>query len=178
AEAFARLLDAIPAWMLIGAVVVLAIGAGVIVGMMISRPGADAGPRRAPPAPPVRPALPAPENPAMAAYREFLESRGVSAKDMETRLREFGQAFKDMRQELRDLVPGDPGLDGQAELAREALAEGKFTDAIHLLHEIGDAEFTDGVAARNAALKSLMAAATAKVVAGDLHMAHMDYGLA
>ncbi len=178
AMAFGQLMDAVPAWMLIVLVIVFAVGIGVVVGMLISRRGGAApAPRTAPPAP-VRQALPAPENPAMTAYREFLENRDVSANDMDTRLREFGQAFKDMRLGLRDLIPGDPGLDGSAELARESLEEGKFLDAIHLLREIGDAEFSDGSAARIASLKSLMAAATAKTVAGDLHMAHMDYGLA
>ena len=176
--ALGQVMQAVPAWVLIVIVVVLAVAVGVLVGVLISRRGAAAPATQPAPLPPVRPALPAPENPAITAYREFLEGKGVSANDMDTRLREFGQAFKDMRQGLRDLIPGDPGLDGSAELARESLEEGKFLDAIHILHEIGDSEFTDGVAARNASLKSLTAAATAKTVAGDLHMAHMDYGLA
>ncbi len=174
AEAFMQVVHAVPIWMSVLLVVVFAIGIGVLFGMMISRRG-GAAPKTHAPLPTPRPALPAPESPAMTAYREFLEAKDVSASDQDSRLRDFAQAFKDMRQGLRDLTPGNTGLEARAEDARVALEAGKFTETLNIRHAIGDAEHADGVEARAAALKSLIAAATAKTVAGDLHMAHMDY---
>ena len=174
AEAFMQVVHAVPIWMSVLLVVVFAIGIGVLFGMMISRRG-GAAPKTHAPLPTPRPAPPAPENPAMTAYREFLEAKDVSASDQDSRLRDFAQAFKDMRQGLRDLTPGNTGLEARAEDAREALEAGQFTETLNIRHAIGDAEHADGVEARAAALKSLIAAATAKTVAVDLHMAHMDY---
>ncbi|MDD9877315.1 MAG: tetratricopeptide repeat protein, partial [Magnetovibrio sp.] len=174
-DAFGQFVQAMPQWAVIGIAVVVAVGVGVLIGARLNRGGA--APKTSP-APPPKPMLPAPENPAVTAYKEFLEEKGVSAGDQDSRIREFAQAFKDMRLSLRDLIPGDPDLDGHVEAAREALSEGKFADAVSHLHKIGDAEHRDGVEAQNASLKSLMAAATAKEVAGDLHMAQMEYAAA
>jgi tetratricopeptide (TPR) repeat protein len=177
-EALRQFFAAMPTWMMVSVVAVIAIAVGVLVGYALSRRGrAPASPRpteSAAPAAPVRKALPPPENPAVVAYREFLEGRDVSANELDTKVREFASALKDMRQNLRDLMPGDPARDVDAEAAREALEAGKFEDAMLMLTSLGNDEGRDGVHARDAAAKHLMAAALAKSVAGDLMMAQLD----
>ena len=173
-DAFAGVVKAMPDWATIALAVLTAAAIGVIIGMKMSRRGSQSHAPKAPPAPP-RALLPAPDSPAVTAYREFLDAKGISANDQDTRIREFAQALKDMRQSLRDLSPGDPALESRAEAARAALEDGKFTDAVGMLRDIGTAEHENGVEMHNASLKFLMAAATSKTVAGDLLMAQMDY---
>lgn len=179
-DALGRFFAVMPTWMMVSAVFVVAIVIGVLVGIGLSRRGGGREARRAPPAaaPPVRKALPPPENPAVVAYREFLEARDASANDIDTRVREFASALKDMRQNLRDLMPGLPEREFDAEAAREALEAGRFDDAQDHLTRIGDDEGRDGIHARDAAAKHLLAAALAKTVAGDLMMARMEPKLA
>ncbi len=175
AEAFTRLIDALPAGALIGLVAVFAILAGIIIGARMNRrPAAE------PQAQPVEPkitrrALPAPESPVFVKYQEFLEQKGVSAKEFDTQLRAFTERYKEMRQNLRDLMPGDKGLDGAVEEIRDSLDSGDFDHALGLLSEIGKRENADGVEKHNAAQKHLMAAAISKIIAGDLQMARMAY---
>jgi tetratricopeptide (TPR) repeat protein len=175
-EALRQFFAVMPTWMMVTGVAVVAIGVGVIVGFALSRRDRAPAPKPQDSSPPmpVRKALPPPENPAVVAYREFLEAREVSANELDTKVREFASALKDMRQNLRDLMPGDPERDGDAEAAREALEAGKFEDAVKYLVVLGENEGQDGVHARDAAAKHLMAAALAKSVAGDLMMAQMD----
>jgi tetratricopeptide (TPR) repeat protein len=174
-EALRQFIAVVPTWMMVAVVFVVAIVIGVLVGMAVSRRGAkSAAPRPQAVAPPVRKALPAPENPAVIAYREFLEAKEISASDLDSKVREFAVALKDMRQNLRDLTPGDPARDVDAEAAREALESGKFGDAVALLTMLGNDEGQDGVRARDAAAKHLLAAALAKSVAGELYMAQID----
>jgi len=174
ADAFAGVLKAMPEWATIAIAVVAAAAIGMIIGLRMSRRGAGPEPKKSPPPPP-KALLPAPDSPAVTAYREFLEAKGISANDQDSRIREFAQALKEMRQSLRDLSPGDPNLEPRAEAARGALDDGKFTDAVAILREIGGAEHENGVETHNASLKFLMAAATAKIVAGDLLMAQMEH---
>jgi tetratricopeptide (TPR) repeat protein len=175
-DALRQFIAVVPIWMMVTVVFVVAIVIGMLVGMAMSRRGTkSSAPRpQVAPAPPVRKALPAPENPAVIAYREFLEAKEISASDLDSKVREFAGALKDMRQNLRDLAPGDPARDVDAEAAREALEAGKFGDAVMLLATLGNDEGEDGVRSRDAAAKHLLAAALAKSVAGELYMAQIE----
>ena len=175
-DALARFFAVMPTWMMVSVVAVVAIVIGVLVGVGLAR---SRGPARgraqsAAPAAPVRKALPPPENPAVVAYREYLENKDIAASDLDSRVREFAGALKDMRQNLRDLVPGAPERQPDADAALDALESGKFDEALERLTEIGEAEGHDGIAARDAAAKALLASALAKSVAGDLLMARME----
>lgn len=175
-DALSRFFAVMPTWMLVLVVFVVAVVFGLLVGIAVAR--GRSAPRAAQPsaapAAPVRKALPPPENPAVVAYREFLEAKKMGGGDIDTKVREFASALKDMRQNLRDLVPGEPTRQADADQARDALEAGRFDEALDKLVALGDEEGRDGVAARNAAAKALLAAALAKSVAGDLLIARME----
>ncbi len=175
-DALTRFFAVMPTWMLVLVVFVIAVVFGVLVGVGVARGRGGPRGREAPatPAAPVRKALPPPENPAVVAYREYLETKNVSGGDIDQRVREFASALKDMRQNLRDLVPGEPTRQADADAARDALEAGRFDEALDRLTDLGDAEGKDGIAARNAAAKALLAGALAKTVAGELLIARMD----
>jgi tetratricopeptide (TPR) repeat protein len=175
ADAFSRLVDALPGWLIIVLVALLAVAIGLIVGLRMARK-----PNPQPEPQPVEPkitrrALPAPESPVFVKYQEFLEQKGVSAKEFDGQVRAFSERYKEMRQNLRDLMPGDKSLDDAVEEIRDALDNGDFDHALGLLSEIGKREHADGIEKHHTAQKHLMAAAISKCVAGDLQMARMAY---
>ncbi len=88
---------------------------------------------------------------------------------------EFAAAFRDMRQNLREMGPGDADLDSRVEPARVALNNGEFVTALDHLRTIGDSESAAGRAKRDESAHHLSAAAMAMSVAADLHMLGMDY---
>jgi len=183
ADAFQRLLDVLPGWFLIALVVVLAVLViavmlGVIIGMRVSRGTQTPAPATQEPprddTPTIRAALPPPENPAFKKYQEFLEEKGVAAKEMNSQMRAFAGQFKDMRQNLRDLMPGNADMADAVERVRDALDAGDFQHMLALLETIGERENTDGVDKRTQSLKHLMAGAVARSIAGDLQMVRME----
>lgn len=175
--AFERLVNVLPDWA--GMVMAASVAAlmGLLIGWWISRRGMvrNGDAPNIEPVPTVRAALPAPENPAFKNYQVFLETKGVSAKERDAQMRAFSERYREMRQNLRDLNPGNKELDEQVELVRDALDAGDFDRVFVLLTRIGNKENTDGMEKRTAALKHLLAAAIAKSVAGDLQMSRMDY---
>lgn len=175
--AFERLIDVLPGWA--GMVIAASVAAllGLLIGWRISRRGMSktSDNENQDPVPTVRAALPAPENPAFKNYQVFLETKGVSAKERDAQMRAFSERYREMRQNLRDLIPGNKELDEQVELVRDALDAGDFDRVFALLTRIGNKENTDGMEKRAAALKHLMAAAIAKSVAGDLQMSRLEY---
>lgn len=176
-EAFRQLFRILPDWAGMALVAIAAVLLGLIIGRRMSRRGSESRPEPAEEsaAPSVRPALPAPENPAFKNYQVFLETKGVSAKERDAQMRAFSDRYREMRQNLRDLIPGNKELDEQVELVRDALDAGDFDRVYALLTRIGNRENTDGLEKRAAALKHLMAAAIAKSVAGDLQMSRLEY---
>lgn len=184
AEAFAQLFGALPQWALTVLILAAAAVVGIFVVLRLRRGGddddlilaaaddhtADDGVAKSDGRPP-----PAPENPPLRAYRQFLEKRGVAAKEQDAMIRDFAEIFRDVRQNLRDLGPGDADLDGRVELARAALNDGEFVIALDHLHTIGDGENAAGRAKRDESARHLSAAAMAMSVAADLHMLRMEY---
>ena len=86
-----------------------------------------------------------PENSAIITYRKFLEEKDASASNIDTRIREFISAFKDMRRNLRESAPDVPKREDDAEAAHEALEAGKSEDARLLLAALGNDEGEGGV---------------------------------
>jgi len=175
ADALGQLINTLPVWLLIVLVAVFAVITGVIVGVRMSRRTLPEPPRQPAEAAVVRHALPAPESPVFVKYQEFLERKGVSAKEFDAQLRGFAENYKTMRQNLRDLIPGDKSLDDAVEEVRTSLDQGDFDHALELLVEVGKREGNDGVTKHLAAQKHLMAAAISRAVAGDIQMARMAY---
>ncbi len=174
-NAFERLIDALPGWAGMMLAALFAALIGIFVGVRLSRSGHAKPEAPAEEAPTIRAALPAPENPAFKAYQAFLDAKGVSAKERDSQMRAFAERFREMRQNLRDLMPGDKELDADVEQVRDALDAGDFDRMFTLLTSIGDKENADGLQKRSAALKHLVAAAIAKSVAGDLQMSRLEY---
>lgn len=174
-SAFRQLFDVLPDWAAIAVAAIIAVLIGIVIGGRLGRKNELKPEASAEPTPTVRAALPAPENPAFKNYQVFLETKGVSAKEQDAQMRAFSERYREMRQNLRDLIPGNKELDEQVELVRDALDAGDFDRTFVLLTRIGNKENTDGLEKRQAALKHLMAAAVAKSVAGDLQMSRLEY---
>jgi tetratricopeptide (TPR) repeat protein len=178
ANAFVRLIDVIPPWALMGLGALMAVMIGLLLGRRMGRRKEEPAPVEPSEPKVVHRALPAPESPAFVKYQDFLEQKKVPAKEFDSRVRAFADQYKEMRQNLRDLMPGDKTLDPSVEEIRDSLDQGDFDHALSLLTEIGKRENTDGVEKHRSSQKHLMAAAIAKNVAADLQMARMEYAAA
>lgn len=171
-QAMAKVFALFPSWsgpVLFG---LLAIVFGLMMGFYM-------GGRRKKPdvakTPSLPPSLPAPENPAFKSHQQFLYNKGIPAKELDQQMRDFAGVFKEMRGRLRDVQPGNPELETKVEATRDALDEGDFSDALDMINMIGESEGHEGERMHRHAIKHLMASANARVVAGDLLMARMDY---
>ncbi|MDB9702954.1 tetratricopeptide repeat protein [Rhodospirillales bacterium] len=110
------------------------------------------------------------ENPAFKSLQELLRAKGISAKEQDTRMRDFASEFTGIHRKLRDLIPVGDGQDDAQRTALAALEEGEFEWAITLTEKLGKQESDEGRRLRDRAAKLLAASATAKIVAADLYM--------
>jgi tetratricopeptide (TPR) repeat protein len=164
-------------WLKIALVAGSAALLGTIVGAWLSRP------RRAKEAPartdPVALALEqkAPsEKPALKSFRAILEKRGVGGKELNIQLEDFARQFAELQESLRRLAPADPANSSKIDQALESLDAGNFGQTLEILTQLGNSDVAAGRELKERADTHLSAAAAAKVVAGDLHMAQMAYG--
>lgn len=180
-QAVAALAGALPEWVVIAFVAAGASLVGILVGARLTRRSAPPAPApgqaadSAPPAEAEQKDVQQPENPAFKSYQKILEEKGIPAKEQDIQMREFARQFADMEEKLINLAPGHPQLNAVVEEAARALNAGEFGRAIELLGRVGDQEADAGGELRKTAERHLSAAATAKGVAGDLHMAQMAY---
>jgi tetratricopeptide (TPR) repeat protein len=149
---------------------------GTLVGAWLSRPRSGAGEAEAiAHVSPPQIEKPSPEDVALRSYRKILEEEDVSPKDVDTKMREFGRQFGELREKLHALFADDPGIQALLEEARAALDMGDFDRVVALLGQAGESDAAAGRELREAAEKRLRTAATAKVVAGDLQLAQLAY---
>ncbi len=149
---------------------------GTLVGAWLSRPRArGVGAASSGQAPPAQIEKPTPEDVALGKYKKILEEKDVSPKDLDTKMREFGRQFGELREKLHELSANDAGVQALLKDARAALDAGDFGRTVTLLNQAGESDATAGREMREAAEKRLQTAATAKVVAGDLQLAQLDY---
>lgn len=174
-NALAQLFDALPNWAGMSMAVIAATLFGLLFGLRLSRGRATTDAPAPDEVSPASLALPAPETPAFKNYQVFLESKGLAAKERDAHMRAFSERYREMRQNLRDLVPGNMELEPQVEQVRDALDAGDFDRVYAFLTRIGNKEYRDGQEKRSAALKHLLAAAIAKSVVGDLQMSRLDF---
>ena len=154
-------------WVKIALVAGSAAFIGTLVGAWLSRPRRGAGEAEAiAHVSPPQIEKPSPEDIALRSYRKILEEKDVSPKDLDTKMREFGRQFGELREKLHALIAEDPEVQTLLEEARAALDMGDFGRAVTLLGQAGESD---------AAEKRLSTAATAKVLAGDLQLAQLAY---
>lgn len=110
------------------------------------------------------------ENPAFRQLQEVLRAKGISAKEQDTRLRDFAGEFAIIHRKLRDLRPIGEARTDVAVRALAALEAGEFEDAIKLTEGLGKDEGSEGHALRERSVKLLAASAAARVIAADLYM--------
>ncbi|MEE8280675.1 MAG: tetratricopeptide repeat protein [Alphaproteobacteria bacterium] len=149
---------------------------GTLVGAWLSRPrarggGADAFAQ----ASPAQIEKPTPEEVALRSYKKILEDKDLPSKELDTKLREFGRQFGELREKLHELSADDAGVQALLEEARAVLDTGDFGRTVTLLDEAGESDAAAGRELRKSAEKRLRTAATAKGVAGDLHLAQLAY---
>ena len=100
----------------------------------------------------------------------MLRAKGISAKEQDTRLRDFASEFTGIHRKLRDLIPVGDEQDDAQRTALAAPEEGEFEQAITLTEKLGKQEGDEGRRLRDRAAKLLAASATAKIVVADLYM--------
>lgn len=174
----------------IAAISIVAALIGTFIGIRLTR---GAKPAKAPPPPPAPPPVAAPPPPAppppprpaggpsaeavaLKAYQTILESRGIPARDQDSQARDFAKQFGALLAKLDDISTQDSALDGLLGHARHALGEGNFAKAAMCLNQVGDQGGTSGRDLYRTAVRYLEGAAAAKVAAGDLEFAQMNYG--
>ena len=84
------------------------------------------------------------ENPAFKSLQELLRAKGVSAKEQDTRLRDFASEFTGIHRKIRDFIPVGDGQDDAQRTALAALEEGEFERAITLTEKLGKQENDEG----------------------------------
>ncbi len=164
----------LPQWAGIAIAAAVAAIVGGVVGALVARNrGGDArGPADPYAVPEEDPGL-SRETPAFKSLQSILDSRGISAKEQDTRLRDFATEYAAIRRKLSDLRPAGQAHQAEAQKALRALEAGEFEAAIQLTEKIGKAEGAEGRDMRERATKMLAASASAKVVAADLYMVLM-----
>lgn len=132
-------------------------------------PAPDVAPKEdtTPPAP--RP------NPVMENYQRVLEQKGIPAKELDTRMRDFAHQYKDLSGKLAEVSPAAPEMTPLVEGARTDLSEGRFQEAIGALEELGTKGEAGGQQMMTQAVNHLVMGAKAKAVAGDLQLAQLSY---
>ena len=78
------------------------------------------------------------------SLQELLRAKGISAKEQDTRLRDFASEFTGIHRKLRDLIPVGDGQDDAQRTALAALEEGEFERAITLTEKLGKQENDEG----------------------------------
>lgn len=177
----------------IGVVAVVAALIGTLIGIRLMRRAGGgmpapvpapapppAPPPPPPPAPPPQPASPVRDAPsaeavALKAYQSILETKGIPAKDQDTQARDFAKQFGTLMVKLDDISTQDTALDSLLDRARQALGAGSFGEAVSLLNQVGDQGGQNGRDLYRTATRYLEASAAAKVVAGDLEFAQMNF---
>jgi tetratricopeptide (TPR) repeat protein len=138
-----------------------------------SAPAPEAAPEPAPP--PANRDAPSAEAVALKAYQSILETKGIPAKDQDTQARDFAKQFGALLGKLDEISTQDTALDQLLDRARQALGSGSFGEAVSLLHQVGDQGGRNGRDLYRTATRYLEASASARVVAGDLEFAQMNF---
>lgn len=164
-------LSDMPPWVGMALSAGIAAVVGAVVGVIVARRSASAQVQSADPY--LEPAENAPisrENPAFKKLQSILQARGISAKEQDTRLRDFAGEYAVIHRKLRDMRSAIPENDAQRVKALAALEDGEFETAIGLTEELGRTEGDEGREMRERSARLLAAGAQAKIVAADLYM--------
>lgn len=165
-----------PSWFGIALAAVVAGIVGAFLGSVISkrRRDDDVPPRRQAPLMHGKPETPvAQETPAFKRLQELLEARGVSAKEQDTRLREFAGEYSILQRRLGEIQPVGESRKKHADEAMDALENGEFEKAIKITEKLGAEEGAEGRDLRERSAKLLGVAAISRIVAADLYMVLM-----
>ncbi|MGB0670195.1 MAG: tetratricopeptide repeat protein, partial [Rhodospirillales bacterium] len=114
--------------------------------------------------------------PAIVAYQRILEAKGLSPKEQDAQVRDFGRLLDEWRNRLAEMDTGDGSLTGELRDARVALDNGEFARCVALMDVISDRDGHAAIDMKRMLDTRLTTAAMAKVVAGDLAMAQLEYG--
>lgn len=165
-----------PPWIGIAIAALVAGIVGAFVGSVISRRrgNQDDSSRRQAPLMHNAPEAPiAQETPAFKRLQELLEARGVSAKEQDTRLREFAGEYATLQRRLGDIHPVGENRKTLADDAMDALENGEFEKAIKIAETLGTEESAEGYDLRERSQKLLGVSAISRIVAADLYMVLM-----
>lgn len=160
----------LPQWAGIALAAGIAAVIGALVGMWIARGRSDGRDHIAPAVAENEDLRLDRDNPVFISLQEMLRAKGISAKEQDTRLREFATEYTVIHRKLRELLPVGDGQDNAQRQALAALENGEFEKAITLTEKLGTQEGEEGRSLRDRAAKLLAASATAQIVAADLYM--------
>lgn len=118
------------------------------------------------------------DHPAYRAYLQFLISKNIPTREINSRMLEFAEQLESLRQRLSEMKEGAGETAAIADSAEEALNDGDFDRASELFLDLGQREKATGDNFVRRSEKHLQSAATVYVVSGDLHMARLNYAAA
>ncbi len=159
----------LPQWAGIALAAGIAAVIGALVGMWIARGRSDGRDHIAPAVAENEDLRLDRDNPVFISLQEMLRAKGISAKEQDTRLREFATEYTVIHRKLRELLPVGDGQDNAA-ATHCGTGKRRIPESHHALRETGTQEGEEGRSLRDRAAKLLAASATAKIVAADLYM--------
>ena len=134
----------LPQWAGIALAAGIAAVIGALVGMWIARGRSDGRDHIAPAVAENEDLRLDRDNPVFISLQEMLRAKGISAKEQDTRLREFATEYTVIHRKLRELLPVGDGQDNAQRQALAALENGEFEKAITLTEKLGAQEGEEG----------------------------------
>ena len=162
--------------MTLTAVVAVALGLGVFVGALASRPGGAEG--DATPQPNPVDAAPDPKTAALGAFANVLADKGQPAEAHAELSREFLERLGDLKDKLLALKCTDPMAAGMVAEARAVLERGELRRAVNLLYGAGEMDAAAAAERMAEAKKHHGTAALALALTGDLEASQFEFATA
>ncbi|MGB0682657.1 MAG: tetratricopeptide repeat protein [Magnetovibrionaceae bacterium] len=175
-------------WVPLIAAVVVALGLGALIGVLLARRGRSANPSvvqpansseatrptQVPPAAdPYRPPEPS-RPPLLEQYDRLLQAKGLPDRERDALVRDFARQAGEITDRLNRMEAED-GSKPELEKARARLNAGDLVAASQSLEVFAERDGRAAQDMKQAVDRRLATAAMAKVVAGDLALAQLDY---
>lgn len=164
--------------MTLTAVVAVALGLGVFVGVLASRPGGAEGDATPQPNPVDAAPKVDPKTAALEAFAHVLEDKGQPAEAHAGLSREFLERLSDLKDKLLTLKCTDPMAAGMVAEARAVLERGELRRAVNLLYGAGERDIAVAAEKMTEAKKHHGTAALALALTGDLELVQFEFATA
>lgn len=157
------------------AIVAVAVGLGVFIGALMSRPGNAQGGARAKPKPADTAPQVDPKTAALEAFARVLADKGQPAEAHAELSREFLERLNDLKDKLVTLKHADPAAAEAIAEARIVLDRGELRRGVNLVYGAGERDIAIAADMTREAKTHRGTAALALALAGDLESAQFEF---